>query len=66
MTHDDYLHEDTRKRIKKFNEKLEECLDNTNFILKGENGINLKFLEDPMLLWQMEITYQWMRNMVTC
>jgi hypothetical protein len=40
------LHEGTRKKIEKFNEKLEECLDNTNFILQGENGVDLKFLED--------------------
>jgi hypothetical protein len=47
VTRNDYLHEDTRKRIKKFNnEKLEECLDDTNFILQGENGVDLKFLED--------------------
>jgi hypothetical protein len=31
---------------KKFNEKLEEHLDDTNFILQGENDIDLKFLED--------------------
>jgi hypothetical protein len=40
------LHEGTRKKIEKFNEKLEECLDNTNVILQGENGVDLKFLED--------------------
>jgi hypothetical protein len=46
VTHNDYLHEDTRKTIEKLNKKLEESLDNTNFILQGENGINLKFLVD--------------------
>jgi hypothetical protein len=46
VTHNDYLHEDTRKRIEKFDEKWEKCLDDTNFILQAENGINLKFLED--------------------
>jgi hypothetical protein len=48
VTHDDYLHEDTRKRIEMFNEKLEEHMDNTYFILQGDNGIKLKFLEDPV------------------
>ncbi len=46
LTCNDYLHEGTRKKIEKFNEKLEECLDNTNVILQGENGVDLKFLED--------------------
>jgi hypothetical protein len=46
VTRDDYLHEDTKKRIERFNEKLEERLDDTNFILQGENGVDLKFLED--------------------
>jgi hypothetical protein len=43
VTCNDFLHEDTRKRIEKFNEKLEEHLDDTYFILQGENGIDLKF-----------------------
>ncbi len=48
VTHNDYLHEETRKRIKKFNEKLEECLDNTNFILAtGREWHRFEILGEP-------------------
>jgi hypothetical protein len=46
VTHNDYLHKDTRKRIKKFYEKLVDCLDDSNFSLQGEDSIDLKFLQD--------------------
>ncbi len=47
VAHDDYLQEDMKKWIKEFNEKLEEkCLDDTNFVLQGENCVDLKMLED--------------------
>jgi hypothetical protein len=55
VTHDDYLNEDTKKRIKRFDEKLEEHLDDTNFVLQGEDGINLKMLED--FVWEDGINY---------
>jgi len=35
-----------RKRLKRFNKKLEEQLDDTNFILQGEDSVNLKMLDD--------------------
>ena len=31
VTHDDYLHEEIKKRIDKFNHKLKESLDENNF-----------------------------------
>ena len=46
VTRDDYLQEDTKKKIEEFNKKLEERLDDTNFILQGEDGVDLKMLED--------------------
>jgi hypothetical protein len=46
VTRDDYLNEDTKANVKEFEEKLGECLDDSNFILQGEDGVNLKMLED--------------------
>jgi hypothetical protein len=46
VTHDDYLNEDTKAKVKDFEKKLGECLDDSNFILQGEDGVNLKMLED--------------------
>jgi hypothetical protein len=46
VTRDDYLNENPKKRIERFDEKLEECLDNTNFVLQGEDGVDLKMMED--------------------
>ena len=42
----DYLSEDTKVKVKDFEKKLRECLDDSNFILQGEDGVNLKMLED--------------------
>jgi hypothetical protein len=52
---DDNLNEDTKRRIKRFDEKLEGCLDDTNFVLQGEDGINLKMLVD--FVWEDGINY---------
>ena len=46
VTCDDYLSEDMKAKVKKFKKKLGECLDDSNFILQGEDGVNLKMLED--------------------
>jgi len=46
VTRDDYLENDTKKKIEEFNQRLEERLDDTNFILQGEDGVNLRMLED--------------------
>jgi hypothetical protein len=46
VTHDDYLNKDTKAKVKEFKRKLGERLDDSNFILQGEDGINLKMLED--------------------
>ena len=46
VTRDDYLNPDTQTKIKLFNKELEERLDDTNFALPGEEGVDLKFLED--------------------
>jgi hypothetical protein len=46
VTHDDYLNKDTKAKVKEFKRKLGERLDDSNFILQGEDGIDLKMLED--------------------
>jgi hypothetical protein len=46
VTHDDYLNKDTKGKVKEFEKKLGECLDDSNFILQGEDNVNLKMLED--------------------
>jgi hypothetical protein len=46
VTHDDYLHEDIKKRIEDFDKKLKGRLDDSNFILQGEDNVDLRFLED--------------------
>jgi hypothetical protein len=46
VTCKDFLSEDTKTRVKEFEMNLEEHLDDSNFILQGEDGINLKMLED--------------------
>jgi hypothetical protein len=46
VTREDYLSEDTKMKVKDFERKLGEHLDDSNFILQGEDGINLKMLED--------------------
>jgi hypothetical protein len=46
VTHDDYLNEDTKAKVKEFEKKLGERLDDSNFILQGEDNVDLKMLED--------------------
>jgi hypothetical protein len=46
VTFHDYLHEDIKKRIKDFDKKLKGRLDDSNFILQGEDNVDLRFLED--------------------
>jgi hypothetical protein len=46
VTGNDYLNEDTKVKVKNFEKKLGECLDDSNFILQGEDGVDLKMLED--------------------
>jgi hypothetical protein len=46
VTRDDYLNPDTKTKIELFNKELDERLDDTNFALPGEEGVDLKFLED--------------------
>ena len=36
----------TKAKVKDFEKKLRECLDDSNFILQGEDGVDLKMLED--------------------
>jgi hypothetical protein len=46
VTCKDYLSEDMKMRVKDFEKKLGECLDDSNFILQGEDSVDLKMLED--------------------
>ena len=46
MTCNDYLNEDMKAKVKEFKRKLGEHLDDSNFILQGGDGVNLKILED--------------------
>jgi hypothetical protein len=46
VTCKDYLNEDTKAKVKEFKRKLGEHLDDSNFILQGEDGDDLKMLED--------------------
>jgi hypothetical protein len=46
VTGNDYLNEDTKEKVKEFEKKLGEHLDDSNFILQGEDNVNLKMLED--------------------
>jgi hypothetical protein len=46
VTCKDYLNDNTKAKVKDFGKKLRECLDDSKFILQGEDGVNLKMLED--------------------
>jgi hypothetical protein len=46
VTCKDYLSEDAKAKVKDFEKKLGECLDDSNFILQSEDGVDLKKLED--------------------
>jgi hypothetical protein len=40
------MNEDTKAKVKEFEKKLRECLDDSNFILQGEDDVDLNMLED--------------------
>jgi hypothetical protein len=40
------MNEDMKAKVKEFEKKLWECLDDSNFILQGEDNVDLKMLED--------------------
>jgi hypothetical protein len=46
VTREDYLSEDMKTRVKDFEKKLGACLDDSNFILQGEDGVDLKMLRN--------------------
>jgi hypothetical protein len=46
VTRNDYLNEDTKAKVKEFEKKLGEHLDDSNFILQGKDNVDLKMLED--------------------
>jgi hypothetical protein len=46
VTCNDYLHKDIKKQIEDFDKKLKGRLDNSNFILQGEDNVDLRFPED--------------------
>jgi hypothetical protein len=44
-TRDDYLQVSTMKKIEEFDEKIEERLDDSNFTIKGDEGLYLEHIE---------------------
>jgi hypothetical protein len=46
VTHNDYLNEDTKEKVKEVEKKLGKHLDDSNFILQQEDNVDLKMLED--------------------
>jgi hypothetical protein len=48
VTHNDYLNEDTKAKVKDFEKQLGEHLDDSNFILQGEDGVDLKMLVEDL------------------
>jgi hypothetical protein len=46
VTREDYLNEDRKAKVKEFEKKLGQRLDDSNFILQGEDNVDLKMLED--------------------
>jgi hypothetical protein len=46
VTRDDYLPADTKKKIEDFNAKLEERLDDANFVIDGDGEFDTMYLED--------------------
>ena len=46
VTRDDYLQADKKKEIESFNSKLEERLDDANFMVEGEGEFDSMYLED--------------------
>ena len=46
VTRDDYLQEDKKAEIEEFNRRLEESLNDDNFVIKGEGEFDSMYLED--------------------
>ena len=46
VTRDDYLQADKRAEIKEFNRRLEESLDDANFVVEGEGEFESMYLDD--------------------
>ena len=46
VTRDDYLQVDKKAEIDEFNRKLEESLDDANFIVEGEGEFESMYLDD--------------------
>ena len=45
MTRDDYLQEDLKKEIEEFNERLEQCLSDENFVIEGDGNFDSMYLD---------------------
>ena len=46
VTRDDYLQEDKKAEIEEFNRRLEESLDDANFVIEGEGEFDSMYLDD--------------------
>ena len=46
VTRDDYLQEDLKKEIEEFNERLEQCLSDENFVIEGDGNFDSMYLDD--------------------
>ena len=46
VTRDDYLQTDKRAEIEEFNRRLEESLDDANFVIEGEGEFESMYLDD--------------------
>ena len=46
MTHDDYRQEDKKEEIEEFNRRLEESLDDANFVIEGKGEFDSMYLDD--------------------
>ena len=46
VTRDDYLQADKKAEIEEFNHRLEESLDDTNFVVKGKGEFDSMYLDD--------------------
>ena len=46
VTRNDYLQEDLKKEIEEFNERLEQCLSDENFMIEGDGRFDSMYLDD--------------------
>jgi hypothetical protein len=71
VTRNNYLHKEIKKQIEDFDKELKGCLNDSNFILQGEDNVDLRFLEDIVddngigAIGERALC-QRVRNMVTC